>query len=64
MKDDNKMIIAMAISGAVTGGILDYQSRTKPPEPAPIVETVKQVDQREQPKAPELKQQDKDTTAK
>lgn len=61
MKDNNKMIIAMAISGAVAGGIMDYQNQTKPPEPAPIV---KQVEQADQPKLPELKVQDKKESAK
>jgi len=54
MKDNNKMIIAMAISGAVAGGIMDYQNQTKPPEPPPVVQEVKTVDQ---PKTPELKSQ-------
>jgi len=64
MKDNNKMIIAMAISGAVAGGIMDYQNQTKetpPPEPPPIV---KQVEQADQPKLPELKVQDKKESAK
>jgi len=62
MKENDKMIIAMAISGAVAGGILDYQNQTKaPPEPTPVVETVKVE---EQPKAPELKTQPETTPAK
>jgi len=63
MKENDKMVIAMAISGAVTGGILNYQAQTKetPPEPPPIV---KQVEQADQPKLPELKVQDKKESAK
>ncbi len=55
MKENDKMVIAMAISGAVAGGILDYQNQTKaPPPPPPMVQEVKTV---EQPKPPELKTQ-------
>lgn len=52
MKDDNKMVWAMAISGAVTGGILNYQAQTKeaPPEPVPVVQTVEQPQPPEAPK--------------
>jgi len=58
MKENDKMIYAIAISSAVAGGILDYQKQTKPPETPPVVQTV------EQPKAPELKEQNKDNNNK
>ncbi len=62
MKENDKMVIAMAISGAVAGGILDYQNQTKAPPPPPPV--VKPAEPRELPKQPELKTQDKKEAAK
>lgn len=46
MKDNDKMIYAIAISSAVASGILNYKEQTKPAEPAPVVVKV------EQPKPP------------
>jgi hypothetical protein len=53
MKENDKMVWAMAISGAVTGGILNYQNQTKeaPPEPVPVVQTQEQPQPPEAPKA-------------
>ena len=57
MKDNDKMIYAIAISSAVASGIMNYKEQTKVPEPVPVVQ---QAPQQEQPKQPELKVQDKD----
>lgn len=37
MKENDKMIYAIAISSAVASGILNYKAETKPPEPTPVV---------------------------
>lgn len=65
MKESDKMLIAMGISGAITGAILDYQSQTKkPPEPVPVVETVKQPEQPPPPKPCLKDSTDKDKECK
>jgi hypothetical protein len=53
MKDNDKMIYAIAISSAVASGILNYKQQTMPPEPTPVVQTV------EQPKPTDLNVQHK-----
>jgi len=57
MKENDKMIYAIAISSAVASGILNYKEQTKVPDTPPVVQT---APQQEQPKQPELKSQDKD----
>jgi hypothetical protein len=42
MKDNDKMIYAIAISSAVASGILNYKEQTKPPEPPPVVKPAEQ----------------------
>jgi hypothetical protein len=42
MKENDKMIYAIAISSAVASGILNYREHSKLPEPTPVVVTVEQ----------------------
>jgi len=57
MKENDKMIYAIAISSAVASGIMNYQAETKPPEPTPIVTKAEQPSEppKPPPKPPEAK---------
>jgi hypothetical protein len=55
MKDNDKMIYAIAISSAVASGIMNYQTETKTPEPTPAVIKVEQPPPPPPPKPPEAK---------
>ena len=53
MKDNDKMIYAIAISSAVASGIMNYKEQTKTPEPPPKV--FKAEEPKPPPKPPESK---------
>lgn len=55
MKENDKMIYAIAVSSAVASGILNYKEQTKLPEPTTVVVTV------QQPEAPKLPAKESDS---